>query len=161
MNFKLACLLLATASLLNPQRVAAADRDEAPEGAYAYIISPAHGETVDSEFLVRFGLAGMGVAPAGVERTHTGHHHLLINMDELPSPNEPMPASDQLIHFGKGQTEALVKLAPGRHTLQLVLGNHHHVMHQPVIKSEPITITVRPAKPEKSRSGNPFSGLFK
>lgn len=122
----------------------AADRSSAPSEAYAYFISPAHGETVRSPLLVRFGLSDMGVAPAGVERSHTGHHHLLINMDELPPADEPMPASDQLIHFGKGQTEAWVELPAGTHTLQLVLGNHHHVMHKPVVKSKKITVTVLP-----------------
>lgn len=129
--------------------VSAADRSSSPEDAYLYFISPAHGETVDGEVLVRFGLAGMGVAPAGVERQHTGHHHLLINMDELPPADEPMPASDQLIHFGAGQTEARVKLPPGTHSLQLVLGNHHHVMHRPIVKSEKIRITVRAPEAEE------------
>lgn len=155
-------LLLATALTGPLSAVQAADRTSAPEEAYAYIISPANGETVNGEFLVRFGLAGMGVAPAGVERSATGHHHLLIDADELPPANEPMPASDNLIHFGKGQTEALVTLPPGKHTLQLVLGNHHHVMHKPVVKSRPITITVRAPKPQQEKSsGGVLPGLFK
>ena len=142
-TFLTACGLMFTALTM------AADRSSSPEDAYLYFISPAHGEIVDGEVLVRFGLAGMGVAPAGVERQHTGHHHLLINMEELPPADEPMPASDQLIHFGAGQTEARVKLPAGTHTLQLVLGNHHHVMHRPIVKSEKIRITVRAPKAEE------------
>lgn len=141
----------------------AADRSSAADDAYVYIISPSHGETVDGEFLVRFGLSGMGIAPAGVERAETGHHHLLIDMDELPPADEPMPASDKLMHFGKGQTEAKIKLSPGKHTLQLVLGNHQHVMHRPVVKSKQITVMVRasaqPPKEEEKSGGLP--GLFR
>lgn len=141
-----------------------ADRSSAPEDATVYFISPAHGETVRSPVLVRFGLANMGVAPAGVERSNTGHHHLLIDMDELPASDEPMPASDNLKHFGKGQTEAWVELAPGKHTLQLVLGNHLHVMHKPIVKSKLISIEVLapPAEPEESKGNEGgLPGLFK
>lgn len=123
----------------------AADRSASPEGAYVYFVSPADGETVASHTLVKFGLSGMGIAPAGVERSNTGHHHLLIDMDELPAADQPMAGSDQLIHFGGGQTEAWVDLPPGKHTLQLVLGNHLHVMHKPVVKSRKITVTVLPS----------------
>ncbi len=148
---------IAGVALLSSGLALAADRSSAPEDAYAYIISPAHGETVSSPVLVRFGLSGVGVAPAGVERSHTGHHHLLIDMDELPPANEPMPASDKLIHFGAGQTEALVELKPGTHKLQLVLGNHQHVMHKPVVKSKAIIITVRApkAEPQEKKPGLP------
>ncbi len=151
---------IAGLALLSSGLAMAADRSSAPEGAYAYIISPAHGETVSSPVLVRFGLAGVGVAPAGVERSNTGHHHLLIDMDELPPANEPLPASDKLIHFGAGQTEALVELTPGTHKLQLVLGNHQHVMHKPVVKSKPITITVRAPKAEPQEKKPGLPGLF-
>lgn len=113
----------------------------APEGAEVYIISPRDGETVSSPVTVMFGLKNMGVAPAGVERANTGHHHLVIDA-ELPPPGIPIPASENYIHFGGGQTQTTIELAPGKHTLQLVLGDFMHVPFEPVIASEQITITV-------------------
>ena len=110
--------------------------------ATAYIISPADGATVSNPVTVRFGLRGMGVAPAGVERPDTGHHHLLIDLDALPPAGVPMPMDDQHRHFGGGQTEVTLELAPGKHTLQLLLGDHMHVPHNPPVVSERITITV-------------------
>ena len=102
------------------------------------------GDTVSSPVVIRFGLAGMGVAPAGVEdKKNTGHHHLVIDEkiegDEL---NAPIPSDDKHRHFGKGQTEASIKLSPGKHTLQLVLGDWSHVPHNPPVMSERITVTV-------------------
>ena len=111
-------------------------------GAAAYIISPADGATVSNPVTVRFGLRGMGVAPAGVERPDAGHHHLLIDLDTLPPAGVPMPMDDKHRHFGGGQTEVTLELAPGKHTLQLLLGDHMHVPHNPPVVSERITITV-------------------
>ena len=91
---------------------------------------------------VRFGLIGMGVAPAGVDLPDTGHHHLIIDLDELPSLDLPLPATDNVKHFGKGQTEAKIELSPGKHTLQLVLGDKIHLPHSPAVISKKITITV-------------------
>lgn len=116
---------------------------KAPEGASVYFIEPADGATVATTFTVKFGLTGMGVAPAGVDREHTGHHHILINLDELPDMTLPLPANDQVKHFGGGQTEATLTLAPGEHTLQLLLGNHLHIPHDKPVISEKITITVK------------------
>ena len=110
--------------------------------ARLYFITPADGDVVDGEFEVRFGLSGMGVAPAGVDAENTGHHHILIDVDEMPDMNLPLPKSDQVRHFGGGQTETLLKLSPGTHTLQLVLGNYSHIPHKPAVMSEKITITV-------------------
>lgn len=107
-----------------------------------YIISPAHGEVVSNPVKVRFGLRGMGVAPAGTDREGTGHHHLLIDVAELPALDKPVPADDQHRHFGGGQTEVELTLEPGKHTLQLLLGDMAHVPHNPVIISEKITIIV-------------------
>ena len=107
-----------------------------------YLISPQDGDTVSGEFKLQFGLRGMGVAPAGVEADNTGHHHLLIDMDTLPPMDSPLPKTDQVRHFGGGQTETTLSLAPGKHTLQLVLGNFSHVPHDPPVMSEKITITV-------------------
>ncbi len=115
----------------------------APEGAKVYIISPQDGETVTSPVTVQFGLKGMGVAPAGVERKNTGHHHLMVDVDELPAAGMPITANDNFIHFGGGQTETTIKLDKGTHTLQLNLADHNHVPFAPAILSEKITITVK------------------
>lgn len=111
-----------------------------PEGAQLYIISPTNGETVTSPVTVKFGLKGMGVAPAGVEKKNTGHHHLIVNGD-LPPLDQPMGKG--IKHFGGGQTETSVELVPGKHTLQLILGNHLHIPHNPPVISEKIEITVK------------------
>ena len=115
-------------------------RSSSPEGARVYIMSPADGAVVHTTFTVEFGLAGMGVAPAGVERANTGHHHLLVDGMELPSLDAPL--GDAVTHFGGGQTQTRLTLPPGEHTLQLILGDHLHIPHNPPIVSEPITITV-------------------
>ncbi|MEE1673796.1 DUF4399 domain-containing protein [Agarivorans aestuarii] len=116
---------------------------KAPEGASVYIISPADGAVVSSPFTVSFGLKGMGVAPAGTDNAKTGHHHLLIDVAELPALDMPVPADEQHLHFGGGQTETSIELAPGEHTLQLLLGDMTHIPHSPPIMSEKITITVK------------------
>ncbi len=121
----------------------AAAQSPAPNGANVYLIAPTDGQMVTSPLKVQFGLSGMGIAPAGVERDNTGHHHLLVDMAELPALNEPLQASEQLKHFGAGQTETELSLPPGEHTLQLVLGNASHVPHNPPVLSEQITINVR------------------
>lgn len=115
----------------------------APENANVYIISPENGATVSSPVKVNFGLSGMGIAPAGTERKNTGHHHILIDTDTLPDLSKPLPATDKVKHFGGGQTETTLTLAPGTHTLQLVLGNHAHIPHNKPVMSEKITITVK------------------
>lgn len=114
----------------------------APDGAALYFISPKDGETLKGPVTVRFGLSGMGVAPAGINLEGTGHHHLLINVDPLPPFDAPIPADERHVHFGKGQTETTLNLAPGTHTLQLLLGDYLHRPHQPPVISERITITV-------------------
>lgn len=114
----------------------------APEGAAVYFVSPMDGQTVSSPLTVRFGLEGLGVAPAGVERDSTGHHHLLVDVDDLPAMDQPVPADDRHIHFGGGQTQTTLELSPGEHTLQLLVGDHLHVPHEPPVMSEKITITV-------------------
>ena len=115
----------------------------APPDAQVYIIEPADGAVVNSPVTVKFGLSGMGVAPAGVERANTGHHHLLIDLPDQPPPDRPLPADDQHKHFGGGQTQTAIMLPPGQHTLQLLLGDHNHVPHDPPVMSQRITITVR------------------
>jgi len=133
--------ILAGAALLAAQFAFAAT--PAPEGASVYIISPQNGETVTSPVTVRFGLSNMGVAPAGVNSPNTGHHHLLIDVAELPPMNMPLPKDDHHRHFGGGQTEVTVDLAPGAHTLQLILGDANHIPHEPPVMSEKITVEVK------------------
>lgn len=121
----------------------AAPAQQAPADARVYIISPADGATVGQEFTVRFGLAGMGVAPAGVVKEHTGHHHLLIDVAALPPAGQPIPNDANHRHFGGGQTETVVHLSPGTHTLQLELADANHVPFAPPVVSKTITIHVR------------------
>ena len=113
-----------------------------PPNALVYITSPKDGDTVTSPFRVQFGLSGMGVAPAGVETPNTGHHHLLIDANESLDPNEPIPQDKKHLHFGAGQTEALIELLPGKHTLQLVLGDRSHHLFHPPLMSDVITVNV-------------------
>jgi hypothetical protein len=107
-----------------------------------YFISPSDGETVSSPVTVRFGLSGMGVAPAGSDVANTGHHHLLLDLDELPPMDRPLPKNANVIHFGGGQTETVLSLPPGEHRLQLLLGNASHIPHETPVISDQITITV-------------------
>ena len=115
----------------------------APEGAQVYFIKPQDGASVGQTFTVRFGLKGMGVAPAGVDVPATGHHHLLVDVATLPLLDAPLPATEQILHFGKGQTETELTLPPGTHTLQLLIGDKHHVPMEPPVISEKISITVQ------------------
>lgn len=117
-------------------------RTVAPAKARVYFISPGNGQVLKGPVTVRFGLADMGVAPAGTVAEGTGHHHLVID-SPLPALNQPLPKDDKHLHFGKGQTETTLTLAPGRHTLQLVLGDANHIPHQPPVISSAITITVK------------------
>ncbi len=117
-------------------------RSASSKGASVYIISPKDGETVSEHLIVRFGLKGMGVAPAGTEKGGTGHHHLLVDAEALPPMDKPM-GKDGIQHFGGGQTETMLMLKPGKHTLQLVLGDQHHLPHDPPLVSKRITITVK------------------
>ena len=118
-------------------------RTPAPPNAAVYFLSPADGATVSSPVTIRFGLRGMGVAPAGVTTANTGHHHLLVDVETLPPDNLPIANDANHRHFGLGQTETELALPPGRHTLQLVLGDALHIPHLPPVRSEKITITVQ------------------
>ena len=115
----------------------------APSGARVYFIGLEDGAVVQSPLSVCFGLSGMGVAPAGVVKENTGHHHLLIDVDNLPPLDLPLPNDVKHRHFGGGQTEVVVELEPGPHSLQLVLGDSNHIPHQPPIMSERIEIEVK------------------
>ena len=118
------------------------EKRKSPKGAKAYIISPKDGKTVGKKFTVRFGLKGMGIAPAAIDKENTGHHHLLIDVDKVPNLDLPLVATDNIRHFGGGQTEVQLELPPGKHTLQLVLGDWIHLAHDPPVLSKKITITV-------------------
>ena len=130
-----ACLLAAFAL--------AADRVAPPAGAEVYFIAPQNGAKLHSPVTIKFGLKGMGIAPAGIKFDNTGHHHLLVDTDfsELKL-DAPMPATDKIVHFGKGQTETTLTLAPGKHTLQLVFADYLHQSFDPPLHSKKITITV-------------------
>ena len=118
-------------------------RTPAPEGAKVYFIGPSNGAMVSQTFTVNFGLRGMGVAPAGVDVPATGHHHLLIDLDGQPAMDMPLPMTDNIRHFGKGQTETQVTLPPGKHSLQLLVGDKNHVPLDPPVISEKITVIVQ------------------
>ena len=106
-----------------------------------YFINLEDGDRLESPFLIQFGLSGMGIAPAGTDRANTGHHHLLINVDDIDL-SKPIPSSSNHIHFGGGQTESLIDLMPGDYSMQLVLGDMTHTPHNPPIISQRINITV-------------------
>ena len=109
-----------------------------------YFIAPQNGAKLHSPVTVKFGLKGMGIAPAGVKFDNTGHHHLLVDTDvsELKL-DAPMPATDKIVHFGKGQTETTLTLTPGKHTLQLIFADQLHQSFDPPLTSKKITITVK------------------
>ena len=115
----------------------------APKDAKVNIISPKDGDVVTSPVTVLFGLEGMGVAPAGVDKPNTGHHHLLVDAKEPPAMDKPIAKDEQHLHFGGGQTQTTLTLAPGTHTLQLVMGDKGHMPHSPPVISKAITITVK------------------
>ena len=121
----------------------AQDRQPAPAGAEVYFIAPSDGATVHSPVTVKFGLKGMGVAPAGTKFDNTGHHHLLVDTDlsEIKL-DAPLPATDKIVHFGKGQTETTLTLPPGKHTLELLFADYLHIPFDPLLHSKKITITV-------------------
>jgi hypothetical protein len=133
--------VVAFAMLLSTYAVAG--ETPAPADAKVYFINIKDGDTVTSPVKIQFGLSGMGIAPAGTEAPNTGHHHLLIDTTlEGDALNEAIPMDEHHLHYGKGQTEAMVTLPKGQHTLQLVLGDWSHVPHKPPVMSERITVTV-------------------
>jgi hypothetical protein len=136
-------LLIALGVCLMAAFAFAADRMAAPAGAEVYFIAPQNGAKLHSPVTVKFGLKGLGIAPAGIKFDNTGHHHLLVDTDvsELKL-DAPMPATDKIVHFGKGQTETELTLAPGKHTLQLIFADYLHQSFDPPLTSKKITITV-------------------
>ena len=134
---------VALASVLMGASVIAMAATPAPEGAKVSILSPADGATVDKTFTVKFGVEGIKLAPAGDQTPNTGHHHLLIDVDQPIAAGQVIPADANHVHFGKAQTEAEVTLAPGKHTLQLELADKNHMTFEPVIVSKKITVNVK------------------
>lgn len=136
-------LVLALGVCLLAAFAVAADRMAAPAGAEVYFIAPQNGAKLHSPVTIKFGLKGMGIAPAGIKFDNTGHHHLLVDTDlSEVKLDAPVPATDKVVHFGKGQTETTLTLAPGKHSLQLVFADYLHQSFDPPLTSKKITITV-------------------
>ena len=137
-------MLLLIGMFVTAGATCASAQTPSPPGAKVYFINLKDGAELDSPFLVQFGLSGMGVAPAGIEKPNTGHHHLIIDTTLTPEElKQPIPADDHHLHFGAGQTEAMITLPKGEHTLQVVLGDWTHIPHVPPVMSDAITVTVR------------------
>lgn len=136
--------LFAAAALLATLASDAASAANAAANAYCYIGWPTDGQVIAAgkPFRVWFGLRNMGVAPKGVAFNNTGHHHLLINT-ELPPAGKEIPSDRNHLHFGAGETETMIELPPGTHTLQLLMGDENHVPHTPPVASKKITVTVK------------------
>lgn len=137
-----AALVFSVPLLLGSSGSMPGDVTPSPEGAHLEIISPMDGDTVSSPVLVKFGLGGMGVAPAGVSNPNTGHHHLIVDAP-LPNVEFAIPKDANHRHFGGGQTQVSISLSPGKHTLQLLLGDYRHIPHVPPLSSKIVTITVK------------------
>jgi hypothetical protein len=137
-------IVLAFAAALLPASAALAGSTPAPENAQVYFIWPGDGTVIHGgKFWVRMGLRNMGVAPRGTAVPNTGHHHLLIDTDLPTNMDEQIPNDRNHLHFGAGETEARVELPPGKHTLQLLLGDKDHIPHKPPVSSKKITVTVQ------------------
>jgi hypothetical protein len=143
-SYIVAALVVGAAPLCVAPMALAQEHTPSPAGAEVYIISPKDGAIVHNPVRVQFGLRGMGIAPAGVKYDNTGHHHLLIDSDPPADLSVPLPASDKIVHFGKGQTETTLTLPPGKHTLQLVFADLNHIRHAPPVMSKKVAITVKP-----------------
>jgi hypothetical protein len=126
-----------------PAAPASGSATPAPKDAYLYIIWPSNNERIKGAFWCRFGLRNMGIARAGDHHENSGHHHLFIDVNEDLKPGDVIPADKNHVHFGAGQSEARLDLPPGKHTLQLVLGDADHKVFDPPVVSKKITIFVR------------------
>ena len=142
MKFSIRSHAVVAAVVLAAASVVAASREPSPPGAEVYIVLPKDGAKIKGPVTVVFGHKGMGIAPAGIKFENTGHHHLLIDSAPPADLSQPLPANEKTVHFGKGQTETTLTLTPGKHTLQLVLGDFVHIPHEPAVVSKQITIVV-------------------
>ena len=147
----LACALL-TACLGLQAAEPPSTRSASSEGAAISFSNLSDGDVIPLVYVVRFTISGMGIAPAGVQIENTGHFHLLIDLAELPDFDQPLPANEHLLHFGKGQTQTTLELTEGKHTLQLLLADHAHVPHDPPVMSEAITVVVAADAPPQTDS---------
>ena len=137
MRFILICMILFIVPNASSQ-----DDIYTSEDKKVFFVSPSNGENVESPVIVKFGVIGMSIVPAGEDKPMSGHHHLLINLEKLPDMSMPIPADNNHLHFGKGQTETIIELPKGKHTLQLLLGNYMHIPHKVPLLSEKIEIIV-------------------
>jgi Domain of unknown function (DUF4399) len=153
MRGQLTVLVMACVSLL-ATNLMADERSPAPKGAKVFFVDLKDGQTIPAKSIIRFGISGMALAPAGTAKPNTGHHHLLIDTG-LPPLDEPIPSDFTHLHFGKGQTEVELALTPGEHTLQLLLGDHNHMAHNPPVVSDVIHVFVDPATVERTRTPAP------
>ena len=137
-------IMISSFSLLVASTAVAADvtRSLSPDGATVGFANLSDGDVVPPGFTARFTISGMGIAPAGVDVENTGHFHLLIDLEEMPDMSGPLPATPQILHFGKGQSEVQLDLAEGPHTLRVMLADYLHVPHDPPVISDPVRITV-------------------
>lgn len=142
MTIKVLLGVIAAMAISVCAQAADAKASPAPKATVS-ILEPANGATVPQTFTVKFGASGVNIVPAGTDQENSGHHHLLIDTDVLPDIHSPIPVSATSIHFGKGQTETEITLPPGKHTLQLVLGNYAHIPGATPIISKKITVTVK------------------
>ena len=147
MNPKIGLTILAAALAIPVAAMAQHDHDhgrtESVPDARVYFVTPADGATVSNPVTFHFGLSGMGIAPADVEWPNTGHHHMFINVDPATMDMDgTLPATEDILHFGGGQTEVTLDLPAGTHTFWLLLGDHNHIPHDPPVMSEPITVTI-------------------
>jgi hypothetical protein len=136
---------LAISALASQAAMAQSTQPHWPAGATVFFVEPKNGAEITGPVKVVMGVKGIEIAPAGTETPHTGHHHILIDTT-IPTGEkalEPLPADDNVKHFGKGQTETSLTLAPGKHTLQLLVGDGGHVPYDPPLASEKITVTVK------------------
>ncbi|MFQ6004403.1 MAG: DUF4399 domain-containing protein [Woeseia sp.] len=117
------------------------ERTSSADGARVFFIMPADGARVTNPVRVEFGLTGMAVVPAGDDSPDSGHHHLIID-GSLPDFDLPIPKDEHHLHFGDGSSATELTLSPGQHTLQLLLGDHLHIPHDPPVFSEQIRIAV-------------------
>jgi hypothetical protein len=143
MFMRIAQLIVLSAALASASPAALAQGKPAPKDALLYFVWPQDGAAIKGGFWCRFGLRNMGITHAGDDFQNSGHHHLLVDVNEPLDPNEAIPQDKNHLHFGAGQTEARIELPPGKHTLQLVLGDAKHYPFQPLLVSEKITIRVK------------------
>jgi hypothetical protein len=137
MRFILICIILFFVSPLSSN-----DGQHSNKNKRVFFVNLSDGEFVTSPVTVQFGINGMNIVPAGIKKPMSGHHHLLINLENLPDMTMPIPADKNHLHFGKGQTETIIELPKGKHSLQLLLGNYMHVPHEVPLLSEKIVIIV-------------------